>query len=54
MVPLSSGGLAGPFSAFVGCFNYIDAGRRYEYDCEILIAMFYIHGNASCDPLHST
>jgi Ras family protein A len=35
-------GLAGLFSACVDCFHYIDAGRRYEYDSEILIAKFHI------------
>lgn len=35
-------GLAGLFGTCVECFNYIDTGRRYEDDSEILIAKFHI------------
>jgi hypothetical protein len=40
--------LAGLFSTCVECFNYIDLGRNYECDSEILFAKFHIQRVRLC------
>ena len=34
--------LAGIFSACVDCFHYVQSGKNYEYDTEILMAKFHV------------